>query len=181
MLRLNESDLLFLGALRDGQPAAAYAREHGYSNAWAKWKSKEVRRKLGVPTIREAIAMSTGENETGVSRADFEKLTSLVGSLGESIDELTKRPADQGAQQQVRERELDVKDHARALGLSLDDVQKLKDEKDYDRFRKMQERLDTERAAALEDDDDDDDGGDERSAGQKIMDGLGGVTNRPRQ
>jgi hypothetical protein len=60
----------------------------------------------------------------GVSRADFEKLTGLVSRLGDSLEELAKRPGDSGRQEQVAQRELDVKDHAKALGLSLEDVEK---------------------------------------------------------
>lgn len=170
---LNESDRAFLGALRDGQAAAEYARTHGYSTAWAKWKSKQIRAKLGVQTIGEAVTMSSTENENGVSRADFEKLTGLVGKLASSIEDLIERPSDQGAQQQVVQRELDVKDHAKALGLSVEDVTKLLEEKDYEKFRRNADRLEAERVAAETEEEETE----EAEEGTSVLDGLGGIGN----
>lgn len=181
MSALDESDRAFLHAIAEGETAVAYARRHNYSDDWAKFKSRRVRGKLGAATLREAVAMA--DDDTGVSRADFEKLTGLVTRLGDSLEELARRPNDQGQQQQVRERELDLKDHAKALGLTVEDVERLKGEKEYRRFKEMQERLDQERAEADDNDDDGDGGGNGagRGIGDRILDGLGGITNRAGQ
>ena len=173
---LSERDRDFLAALAAGETINDYARRNNFSLAWGSWKSREVRRKLGVATIREAVRMSEQEKE-GVSRSDFDKLTGLVAKLGDAIEDLAKRPNEPAAQQQVRERELDVKDHAKALGLTLDDVERLKGEKEYERFKAMQERLERERDEEL---DDDDGGGDGNGAGKggigQVLDGLGGLS-----
>ena len=171
---LSPVDVDLLESLLAGGTIAGYARAHDYSRDWGKWKSREIRRKLGVDTIEEALA-AMRDDDDGVSRADFDKLTGMVGKLGDALEELTKKPGDSGAQQNVRERELDVKDHAKALGLSLEDVEKLKGEKEYERFKTMQDRLDAERAA--EDDDDDSGNGGGTGIGQQIRDGLGGIRN----
>jgi hypothetical protein len=173
---LTPVDLDLLESLLAGGTIAGYARAHDYSRDWGKWKSREIRRKLGVDTIEEALAAMRDDDDDGVSRADFDKLTGMVGKLGEALEELTKRPGDAGAQQNVRERELDVKDHAKALGLSLEDVEKLKGEKEYERFKAMQDRLDAERAAE-DDDEDDENGNGAGGLGQQIRDGLGGIRN----
>jgi hypothetical protein len=179
---LSEADHEFLAALRGGLTANAYARRVGYSTAWAKKKSRKVRDHYQVATIEEALEMSEREQET-VNRADFDRLMGAVGKLGDAVDELknsrgTERPA---AEERVRERELDVKDHAKALGLSLDEVEKLKEEKDYQRFKKMQDRLELERAdelEAVEGEQDENGGG---GLGEKIRDGLGGIRNLERK
>jgi len=174
---LNARDRDFLDAIAGGETITAYERRNDYSLAWGWWKSREVRRKLGVATIREAVRMSEQEKE-GVSRSDFEKLTGLVAKLGDSIEELAKRPNDFGRQEQVRERELDMKDHAKALGLSLDDVEKLKGEKEYERWLKFEERRQKELAEADDEEDDEedkDDGSNGRGVGEVIRDGLGGI------
>jgi hypothetical protein len=171
------SDRKFLAALRDGDSMAAYAREHGYTLHWAKWKSRSVRRRLGVDTIGEAIAAMADED--GVSRGEFEKLMGLVGKLGDSVDELARRPDSQAARQQVAERQVSLKDHAAALGLTLEDVEKLKGEQEYERFKAMQQRLSEE--TALEDDADDEgegeDEGDGKGSVRTFVDGLGGIRN----
>jgi hypothetical protein len=172
---LTTAETDFLDALRRGETGNGYARRLSYSESWAKQKSRRIKQKLGVSTIGEAIAMSSTESENGgVSRSDFEKLTGLIGKLASSIEDLVERPDSNAAQQNVVQRELDVKDHAKALGLSVDDVSKLLEEKDYERFRKMQDRLDAERAATDESGGDDDDD-DEQSGG--VLDGLGGIGN----
>ena len=165
---LSGSDLQFLAELRGGISAREYARRHSYSYAWAEWKSKEIRRKLGVHTLGEAIQMSEGASE-GVGKADFARLESLVGKLGDALEDLIRaKPADQpAAQQQVAQRELDAKDHAKALGLDMKDVEAMLGEKDYARFKANQDRLDKERAEAEGD-------------GEPQRDGLGGILNLAR-
>lgn len=122
--------------------------------------------------------MSEGLTEQ-VSRTDFDKLTGLVSSLADAVENLAKaQPSEQpAARAEVRERQLDVKDHAKALGLSLDDVKRLQDEKEYDKFRTMQERLDKERAEADAATNGELDDEDTRGVGQKLVDGLGGIRN----
>ena len=168
---LTGSDREFLAALAAGESAAGYARSHSYSLPWAKWKSREVRRKLGVSTIGEAVAAMAEINE-GVSRADFDKLTKLVNGLGEAVEDLARaRPSEQpAAQQQVQERQLDLKDHAKARGLSLADVERLKEEKDYERFKTFLDRYEHE-----EPEEEPENGA--TSLGDKIRDGLGGIRN----
>ena len=143
---LSASDREFLEAVGQGESAAAYARRKNYSRDGAKWKSKAVRKKLGVDTLGEAIQMSEGASE-GVGKADFARLESLVGKLGDALEDLIRaKPADQpAAQQQVAQRELDAKDHAKALGLDMKDVEAMLGEKDYARFKANQDRLDKER------------------------------------
>lgn len=176
---LSDQEKDLLASVAAGGTLAGYSRDHDYSVAWGKWKGREIRRKLGVATLEEAIRVSQGEPEPGVSRADFDRLSGLVEKLGDSLEELAQaRPAEQpAARAEVRERELSLKDHAKALGLSLADVELLKEERDYERFRAMQERLEAERAeeaaeAAASG------GNDEgKGAGQRILDGLGGIRN----
>jgi hypothetical protein len=172
---LNESDHAFLQAVASGETAKDYAARCFYGPDWPKWKSRRIRRILGVQTIREAIEMT----DDTVSRKEFDTLTSLINRLGEGLEKLAERPDDNGRQQVVAQRELDVKDHAKALGLSLEDVEKLKGEKEYGRFKAMQDRLDKERSE-LEDDENEEEE-EETSAGRKILDGLGGITNRREQ
>lgn len=172
---LDDSDRAFLAALAAGETARDYAARQHYGPDWAKWKSRRIRRILGVDTIREAIRMSESE---AVSRGEFDTLVSLINRLGESMEKLAERPNDTGQQQVVARRELDVKDHAKALGLTVEDVEKLKGEKEYARFRAMQERLDAERAAAEEEEGgEEEDGEGEQSGLGKVLDGLGGITN----
>jgi hypothetical protein len=173
---LSDGDREFLAVLGAGSTIAAAARTLGYSPHWGKWKSRSLRRRFGVETIWEAVAMAEDDG-TGVSRADFEKLFGAFTKLSEAVDEMAKRPGEPAAQQAVTERQLDVKDHAKALGLSLDDVEKLKGEKRYEEFRSMQERLDAERAAADDEIEDDDDAGNGtgKGLGDVIRDGLGGI------
>lgn len=177
---LSDIEQAFLAHVGAGGTFQGFAAENGYSSAWAKWKSREIRRKLGVSTIGEAVAKMAEENGTGegVSRADFDKLTGLVSGLHDAIDELARaKPSEQpAAREQVQERQLSLKDHAAALGISIDDVKKLLEEKDYERFKANQERLERERAAEDEEDDDgEDEGG--RGIGGVIRDGLGGIRN----
>lgn len=174
---LSERDLDLLDHLAAGGTVAGYAREHHFSKHWAKWTSRNIRQKLGVGTLEEAVTVSETEREA-VSRSDFDKLTGLVAKLGDAIEDLAKRPNEPAAQQQVRERELDVKDHAKALGLTLDDVERLKGEKEYERFKAMQERLERERDEELDDDDDGGDGGNGAGKGGigQVLDGLGGLS-----
>ncbi len=120
--------------------------------------------------------MADGESEPGVSKTDFDKLTGLVSKLGDAIEELGKRPNDAGQQQQVRERELDVKDHAKALGLSLEDVERLKGEKEYERWLGFETRRQKE-LEELDETDDDTGGNGDKPLSEKIRDGLGGIRN----
>ncbi len=162
---LNASEMEFLQAVGNGEGQAAYARRNNYSRAWAKWMSRKIRAKLGATTLGEALAMSETASE-GVSKSDFDKLVGLVTSLGDAVEGLARaKPADQpAAQQQVQQRELDVKDHAKALGLSMDDVTRIQEEKEYEKYKKMEAR----RVKELED---------EQGETEPQRDGLGGVSN----
>lgn len=180
-MELRNRDRDYLAYLRDGGTGADYARQHGFSRHWAKWKSRSLRERLGVATLEEAIQLMD-DDEAGVSRADFDRLTQLVDGLGDAVEALTRAaPEDRnGARHEVQQRQLSLKDHAKALGLSLADVEKLQEERDYGRFKKWTDRLAAEKAAALEaegdDDDEDDDDGDD-GVGRRILDGLGGIRN----
>jgi DNA-binding transcriptional MerR regulator len=170
---LSERDRDFLAAISRGESINDYARRHNYSLDWGVYESRKVRRHYGVKTIREAVEMA--EDDAGVSRADFDKLTGLVSKLGESLEELVRRPNDPAAQQQHRERELDVKDHAKALGLSLDDVEKLKGEKEYEKWKAFEDR----RLKELEEEEPEPESDSEGNGGgtlDKIRDGLGGLS-----
>lgn len=178
--RLSEIDLDLLASLREGGTIAGYARDHHYSPHWPKWKSRSLRQRFGVTTIEEVLLMS--DDDQGVSRGDFDKLFGAFTKLSDTVEELAKRPNDPAAQQQVRDRELDVKDHAKALGLSLEDVEKLKDEKEFGKFKAMQDRLDKERLEAeAEEDEDDSANGGGKTLGEKVRDGLGGISGVKQQ
>jgi hypothetical protein len=101
----------------------------------------------------------------------------LVSKLGESLEELTKRPSPAN-EQNVRDRELDVKDHAKALGLSLEDVERIRGEKEYEKWLGFE----TRRLKELEDAEEEDGGegegnGGGKGFGEQIRDGLGGIRN----
>lgn len=169
---LSESDLAFLDALRAGESAPHYAERIHYSKRWAKWKSRRIRDRLGVATIKEAVRLS---EEAGVTRSEFEGLQALIKQTNEAIENLAKAsPQDkQAAETQVRERELSEKDLAAKLGISLDDVKRVRDENEYGKFKTMQERLDAERAAVVAEE--------EKLEEEKPQtDGLGGVFNLTR-
>lgn len=178
---LSELELSLLAALRRGIPVREFARMHNYSHDWAKWKSREIRRKLGVQTLREAMEMTDGD--AGISRADFDKLAGVVQATQDAIADLAKAvtPGQRSdAQAQVQARELDEKEMAKRLGVSLDDVRKIREENDYQAFRKHQERLDKERAdaaaaAAANENSEGDGKGD--GDGGRLVDGLGGISN----
>ncbi len=177
---LTQDESEFLAAIRDGETAKDFARRHNYSEKWAEWTSGKIRSKLGVRTMREAITLSDE-----VSKADFDALTKLVQSTNEALSDLAKAvtPTEQAsAVAQVRERELDEKELAKRLGISLEDVNKIRDENEYAKYKGMQKRLEDEKAAAAAADDDagddDDADADEKKGG--ILDGLGGIRNLAR-
>ena len=70
---LRDSDLAFLDAIRDGTSMREAARRLNYSPAWAKKRARQIKDRLGVDTIEEALAMSEGASD-GVGKADFDKL-----------------------------------------------------------------------------------------------------------
>jgi len=178
---LSESDLAFLDALRGGESAPAYAARIHYSKDWAKWKSRQIRDKLGVATIKEAIRLA---DEAGVTRAEFDGLMKAVAQTNEAIAKLAEAasPSEkEHAQAQVQARELDEKEMAKRLGISLDDVKKIRDENDFAKFKAHQERLEKERAeadaaAAAAGNGDGGEEGDGEDGGS-VLDGLGGVFN----
>ncbi len=164
---LNASEREFLQAVEAGESQAAYARRQHYSRDWAKWMSKKVRAKLGVTTLGEAIAMSEGGDG---SAAKLDKLTSLIEATNDAVAALAKAVTpqqQQQAQQQVVEREMDEKEMAKKLGLSLDDVAKVREEKDYQVWKKNEERRQKELA-------------EEQGEVEPQRDGLGGILNLAR-
>lgn len=183
---LSERDLEYLDWIRRGGTQQEYAHRHGYGPDWAKWKSRQIRDRLGVSTIREAIQMTdTNGSPDGVSRQEYESLLEKFDSLQDALHELTQlgsRASNEerrGAAETVGERTLSLQDHAAALGLSMKEVKQLQEEREYGRFKQMQQRLRDEEAAAAADSDEDDDeeGDDERSVTERLVDGLGGVRN----
>ena len=171
---LSEKDLAFLAALRNGESANGYARRSHYSIRWAKWKSAEVRRKLGVKTIGEAIAMSETAPE-GVSKADFEALRQMIDATNKAVMDLseasTAREKEEG-KEEVRVREMDEREMAKKLGISLDDVSKIREEREYERYKKFEER----RAAELAEEEGSEE--ERRSTFDQMRDGLGGIKHR---
>lgn len=174
MALLSESDRSFLSALAGGETIAGYCRSHGYSRHWGKWKSRDLRRRLGVETIGEAVLMA---DEDGISRKDFEQLTGLVGSLATAVEDLAKRPQAPEAKETVRERELSVKELAEKLGLTPEDVERVKGEKEYERWKKFEERRLQELADEEGEGEGDGNGAPAGGLGEKIRDGLGGIRN----
>jgi len=134
---LSPSDLDFLDALRHGESANDYARRISYSVGWAKKKSRAIRDKLGVASIREAVEMSTPET---ISRQEFDALKELQERTADALDDLRKAatPAEkQEAREQVQTRELDEKEMAKRLGISTDAVATIGDmQNDLAMFRK---------------------------------------------
>lgn len=115
-------------------------------------------------------------DEAGVTRSEFEGLQALIKQTNEAIENLAKAsPQDkQAAETQVRERELSEKDLAAKLGISLDDVKRVRDENEYGKFKTMQERLDAEKAAAVVAEEE------QLKEEKPQTDGLGGVFNLTR-
>lgn len=90
MLTQPERD--FLDAICAGERANDYAKRINYSIPWAKWMSGKVRKKLGVPTLKEAVKVS--------EFADLErKLTGQIEALANAVREAVtpKEKADAGA------------------------------------------------------------------------------------
>lgn len=148
MVELTEAEWRFLDALRAGESANAYARRSHYSHDWAKWVSRRIREKLSVPTIREAITL------TDISREDFDALKTELRELKEAQAELVaaqksgskRRIAD--ARDDVAEAREDLDGELKSRGLTRRDLDQLAEEKEFERFRARQERLEAERAAA---------------------------------
>ena len=131
----------------------------------------------------------TDDGKDGVSRAEFDKLMGSFTQLQEALDELRDVAANgtgaetHAASSNVQQRQLSVREAAAALGLSVKDVERLHDEKDYGRFKAFQERLAAEQAAAAppggeEDEEEDGEGG---GLLEQVRDGLGGIRNVRRQ
>lgn len=168
----------FLSAVGGGQSAAAFAHEQGFSQDWAKWMSRKIRSKLGVETIQEAIRLS----DDGVSRADFDALKKLLEGTNEAVAALAAAAPHEreDAKKEVVTREMDEREMAKRLGITVDDLTKIRDENDFKKFKGMQERLDAERAAEAAADEEETDDEDEEKSGGIIRDGLGGIRNLAR-
>jgi len=120
--------------------------------------------------------VSTPEPQ-GITRAEFEGVQKALKDVADAIEELRNaKPADvPAAQAQVQARELTLKDHARALGLTVEEVTTMQEEKEYERFKARQARLDKEKAdaAAAANPEPEPQPG----VVQRVVDGLGGVRN----
>ncbi len=158
----------------------AYARRSNYSFPWAEKKSKQIRRKLGVQTIEEAVEMS-----------ELAGLEGRIGGLEKKLDDAISKLAAAATPQQVNnatDSVRSIQDELRARGLTLGDL-------DEAAARKQDAKIDERVAAALKlrdeqtaeearlaaegggDGGGDGDGdGDGDGAGSK-RDGLGGVRN----
>lgn len=176
---LSEPERRFLDAYREQGTIRGAAVSLNYTPAWGFWMARKVRQSLGgLATIREAVMADENGDTPSVSRKDFEGLLSRFEDLQDALDDLAKARRDDGRenqpaqQQQVAQRELSLKDHAKALGLSIADVEHLQEERDYGKFKKFLERLEKEedeQAAAV--------GDDEKGLKDKFVDGLGGIRN----
>lgn len=173
MAELTERERQFLAALRTGISGNQYARDSHYSESWAKQMSKRIKAKLGVETIMEAILMSETAPE-GVSKADFEALRKAIDATNKAVAELaeasTAREKEEG-KEEVRVREMDEKEMAKKLGISLDDVAHIREEREYERYKKFEER----RQAELAEEEDEEE---RRSGFDRMVDGLGGIKHR---
>ena len=123
-------------------------------------------------------------SEMQVGRGEFDALKALIESTNQAVGKLAEAVTPQEkeeAKQAVVEREMDERTMAKRLGISLEDVQRVRDENEYGKFKKMQDRLDKERAdaaAEVEDEDETTDNG--KTIGEKVRDGLGGIRNLDR-
>lgn len=140
---LTHRDFDFLEALRRGERPRAYARRVGYSDAWAKFESRKVRRLLGAQTLEEAVSMSE------VTAEDLSAIRRELRDLREAQEKLAaaKTPAaKEEAREDVREAKDDLDAELRRRGLSRADLDELQESKEYERFKARQERLEAERA-----------------------------------
>ena len=172
MADLSESEREFLDLLRSGLTVAGAAERMHYSSHWGKWKARQLREKLGVETIRKVRLMADGDGlEPGITRAEFTKLQEAIAATNRAIEGLAESVSSgerKNGESVVQERVYTEKEHAKALGISLEDLGKLREEQDYSRFRAMQERLERERQEA------------EEEENEPQRDGLGGIRNLTR-
>lgn len=168
---LSESDLLLLEAVRSGQTLKEFASSRAYSERWAKWKSKAIRDKLGVASIREAVEMSEYAGLEG-------RIGGLERKLDDAISALTAAvtPKEQDAAKATIR---DLKDELRLRGLTEKDLDEAAERK---QAAKIDERVaaalklrDEEAAAAAAANGDGEEL--EPTFGEKIRDGLGGIRN----
>lgn len=154
-----------------------YARRSNYSFPWAEKKSKQIRRKLGVTTIGEAVEMS--------DLAGFEtRLSGLEQQLKEGLAAITAAvtPAEvKGAESSVRS----IQDELRARGLTLGDLDEAAarkqdakiDERVADALKRRDEQAAEEARLAAEAEGDGDDDDSNGGIVSRVRDGLGGVRN----
>jgi hypothetical protein len=155
---LDEIDRAFLAAIRGGESAQSYARRIGYSGKWAEWKSKEIRRKLGVTSMKEALAVSE------LTAEEIAEIRKLKKELEEAKRDLAaaKTPGQRAsAREDVAEAKSDLDDELRRRGLTRADLDELQQKKEDDRIdariaaREEARRLEAEAADADDDEADD--------------------------
>jgi len=174
---LTASDRAFLDAIRSGESARSYARRNNYSTKWAEWKSRAIRRRLGVATLREAVEVS---EVAGLET----KVADLSRKLDAALDAFAKAttPAEkESTGDRVESSASALQAELRARGLTMKDL----DEKAEEKF---QSRVDARVRAALEERDRvaaeeaearaaEEASGKGKGTLDKIVDGLGGVRN----
>lgn len=176
---LTEADRAFLAARARGVPGTVFAREHGYSRHWPKWKSRQIRRRFGVATLEEAFRLSE------ITREEFDSIRRGQEELRDAIRRLdtARTPeAQRDARADVRDARADLDTELRRRGLSEADLDKLQDEKEYEKFKARQARLDQEREEEAAKKAEADAKAEEerlaKEAEEKKRDGLGGRRNR---
>jgi hypothetical protein len=144
---LDDSDVAFLDAIRAGETANGYARRLNYSVPWAKWKSKQVRAKLGAATIGEAVAM------TEVTRSDLSDLERrITESVSATISKLTEGLARPSADDAPTKQSAasDLASELRLRGLTLKDLDAAAEAKFNERVAATVDAKLAEREAAAE-------------------------------
>lgn len=137
-------DLDFIEALRAGETARGYAIRNHYHPQWAKWEAKKIKQKLGASTLEEAIRLSeiTAEDVAAIRREQRELKEALARLEAASTP---KQKAD--AREDVRDARADLDAELKSRGLTREDLDKLQEEKEYERFKTRQDRLESEKAA----------------------------------
>lgn len=172
MLGLEPEEAAFVAALRRGETAKEYAAGLNYSWSWAKWMSGRVRQKLGVDTMREAVRVSEYADE--------------IKRLGDRLEDLAGAVARATTPQQREQARSGLDDELKLRGLTLNDLDALRESKENDRIaaavdaalqRRDEEKAkaDAEAAAADAAEEEGNEGGEGGSLGDRVRDGLGGI------
>ena len=168
MESLTPSESAFLLGLWAGERLRECARRLGYSDHWAKWISRRVRKRLGVNTLEEALAVS--------DLAGFERrLSDLDSKLSQLADAVLSAVTPQ-AKESARD---DLASELKLRGLTLKDLDALREQRESERVNaaveaalKRREEEAAAKAAVEEPVEEEPENG--KTVVEKVRDGLGG-------